>query len=277
MASRRKILKYSLYLGAGALGLYTWRFEPHWLEIVQKKLPIRNLPKELEGASLVQVSDLHIGTQVDDAYLINTFERVRRIAPAIVVYTGDFISRKDRVDEQCQRVLGECARGTLGTFGVLGNHDYGMDFRDASVADGVCKAARESGIRMLRNEVTEVSGLQICGLEDLWGGHFDLRAGMGKLDAGKPALVLSHNPDSADEAGWGEYQGWILSGHTHGGQCKPPFLPPPFIPVKNRRYTAGTFDLEGGRSLYINRGVGYLYRVRFNVRPEVTWFELVRG
>lgn len=277
MASRRKILKYSLYMGAGALGLYTWRFEPTWLEIVQKKLPIRNLPKELEGASLVQVSDLHIGTQVDDAYLINTFERVRRIDPAIVVYTGDFISRKDRVDEQCQRVLGECARGTLGTFGVLGNHDYGTNFRDASVADGVCKTARESGIRMLRNEVTEISGLQICGLEDLWGGQFDLRAGMGKLDASKPALVLSHNPDSADEAGWGEYQGWILSGHTHGGQCKPPFLPPPFIPVKNRRYTAGTFDLEGGRSLYINRGVGYLYRVRFNVRPEVTWFELVRG
>ncbi|HEX2860069.1 MAG TPA: hypothetical protein VHN79_00430, partial [Lacunisphaera sp.] len=70
------------------------------------------------------------------------------------------------------------------------------------------------------------------------------------------------------------YQGWILAGHTHGGQCKPPFLPPPLLPVRNRRYTAGEFDLGDGRKLYINRGLGHLLRVRFNVRPEVTVFRL---
>ena len=69
-------------------------------------------------------------------------------------------------------------------------------------------------------------------------------------------------------------RGWILSGHTHGGQCKPPFLPPPIIPVKNKRYTAGEFDLGDGRPLYINRGLGHLIRARFNARPEVTVFRL---
>ena len=58
----------------------------------------------------------------------------------------------------------------------------------------------------------------------------------------KPALVLSHNPDTADVPGWLGYEGWILSGHTHGGQCKPPFLPPPLLPVRNRRYTSGEID-----------------------------------
>ena len=76
---------------------------------------------------------------------------------------------------------------------------------------------------------------------------------------------------------WSGYQGWILSGHTHGGQCRPPFLPPPLLAVSNRRYTAGEFDLSGGRRLYINRGVGHLLRVRFNVRPEVTVHELVKA
>ena len=47
-------------------------------------------------------------------------------------------------------------------------------------------------------------------------------------------------------------------------------------PVKNRRYTAGEFDLGGGRRLYINRGLGYLKRVRFNVRPEITCFRLTK-
>ena len=59
-----------------------------------------------------------------------------------------------------------------------------------------------------------------------------------------------------------------------GGQCKPPFLPPPIVPVKNRRYTAGAFQLSRGRQLYISRGVGTFLPVRFNVRPEVTVFTL---
>lgn len=81
----------------------------------------------------------------------------------------------------------------------------------------------------------------------------------------------------ADRPAWGDYRGWILAGHTHGGQCKPPFLPPPLLPVKNRRYTAGAFALSRGRRMYINRGVGHLLRVRFNARPEVTVFRLMRA
>jgi hypothetical protein len=78
--------------------------------------------------------------------------------------------------------------------------------------------------------------------------------------------------------GWGPgretFEGWTLAGHTHGGQCKPPFLSPPLLPVQNRRYTSGVFDLPGNRRLYISRGVGHLTQVRFNVRPEVTPFDL---
>jgi len=69
----------------------------------------------------------------------------------------------------------------------------------------------------------------------------------------------------------------VLSGHTHGGQCKPPFLPAPLLPVRNRRYTAGEFAVSGNRRLYISRGVGHLLKVRFNVRPEVTVFALARA
>jgi hypothetical protein len=76
---------------------------------------------------------------------------------------------------------------------------------------------------------------------------------------------------------WGNFRGQILSGHTHGGQCKPPFLPPPMLPVNNRSYVAGHYDLGRGRSLYINRGVGHTRQVRFNCRPEVTLFTLERA
>jgi predicted MPP superfamily phosphohydrolase len=112
------------------------------------------------------------------------------------------------------------------------------------------------------------------GLDDLWGRHFDCARGFADLDPRRPALALSHNPDTVDLPGWDRFHGWILSGHTHGGQCKAPFLPPPLLPVKNRRYTSGAFELSGDRRMYISRGVGHVLRVRFNVRPEVTIFHL---
>jgi predicted MPP superfamily phosphohydrolase len=67
----------------------------------------------------------------------------------------------------------------------------------------------------------------------------------------------------------------VLAGHTHGGQCKPPLLPPPVTYLRNRRYSAGEVDLGGGRKMYVNRGLGYVQKVRFNARPEITLFTLV--
>ena len=97
---------------------------------------------------------------------------------------------------------------------------------------------------------------------------------MSKYDKTVPSIVLSHNPDVCDLNVWNNYKGWILSGHTHGGQCKPPFLPPPMLPVKNKKYTAGKVLLSDERTLYINRALGHLWQVRFNVRPEITIFTL---
>ena len=62
--------------------------------------------------------------------------------------------------------------------------------------------------------------------------------------------------------------------HTHGGQCKAPFLAPPILPVRNKRYSAGEFDVGQGRRMYINRGIGHSIPVRFNARPEITVFTL---
>ena len=277
--SRRRFLQGTAAVGGISLatGLYTWRVEPHWLEIVERPLPVANLPQALEGARLAQLSDLHIGPSVDDSYLLSVFDRVRALAPDIVVYTGDFTSYAPDVFEHSRRVFAGLPTGTRATFGTLGNHDYGRGWAQPEVADQIAELAQAAGVKVLRNDVAEVGGLQIVGLDDLWGNRFNLNQALAKADVSRAAIALSHNPDTADEPGWGNFAGWILSGHTHGGQCKPPFLPPPLLPVKNRRYTSGEFDLSGGRRLYINRGVGHLLQVRFNARPEVTIFHLTRS
>jgi predicted MPP superfamily phosphohydrolase len=271
--SRRRFLEVAAGSAAGA-ALYTWRIEPHWLEVVRRPLPIHALPAALAGRSLVQISDLHVGRRVSDAYVLDTFRRVQALTPDIVVMTGDFISHHDGWREQVNAVYPHFPRGRLATLAILGNHDYGRAWAQPEVAQELVDLVRPFGITVLRNEVREVAGLQIAGLDDLWAGRFRPVEPLRRLDAGRAAIVLSHNPDTVDLPVWGTYAGWILSGHTHGGQCKPPFLPPPLLPVRNRRYTAGEFALSGDRRLYISRGVGHLLQVRFNVRPDVTVFEL---
>lgn len=263
-------------MGAGALltGLYTWRVEPEWLEFVDRRLPVRELPADLVGRTLVQISDIHVGP-VPESYLLETFERTAALNPDFVVFTGDFVTA-GYADAAAglRRILRRCPRGALGTVGILGNHDYGFRWSTEKSASGVIDALHEAEVPVLRNEVLAFDGLQFIGLDDLWSGRLDPAKAFEAADPAAPAIVLAHNPDTVDLPGLQAHSGWILCGHTHGGQCKPPFLPPPILPVRNRRYTAGEFALSGARSMYINRGVGYVLRVRFNVRPEVTVFHL---
>ena len=259
-------------------GLYAWRIEPHWVEVVERPLPVAQLPAALAGKRLVQISDLHVGQRVDDEYLMRTLDRVRDLSSDILVITGDFVSYwGDGTFRQLDRVLRRLPHGKRATVAALGNHDYGRRWSQSDVADKITARLLELGVVVLRNERCTIDGLDVVGLDDYWGPHFSPHKVLGDLDPVNPSLVLCHNPDAADLPVWGNFRGWILSGHTHGGQCKPPFLPPPILPTKNRRYTAGEFDLEDGRRMYINRGLGHLIQVRFNVRPEITAFTLTQG
>jgi predicted MPP superfamily phosphohydrolase len=189
--------------------------------------------------------------------------------------TGDWVSyRGDQTIAQMKKVLKFLPQGRLGTIGILGNHDYGPTFGNMEVARKVCGTAEDAGVLVLRNEAARVGGLTFVGLDDYWSPRYDPEIVIHRHQDDGGTLVLCHNPDACDSPVWGNYSGWILAGHTHGGQCKPPFLPPPLLPVNNRRYTRGEFALSGDRRLYINSGVGHLIQVRFNVRPEITVFTL---
>ena len=278
MINRRQFLRTTILglSGSGlAAGAYAHWVEPHWVEVVCLPLPIAGLPEALRGRSLVQVSDLHIGPQVDDQYLISTFRQVAELKPDLLVITGDIITyRPANQFEQVNRVFDHLRPGRLATLAVLGNHDYGHGWKRQEVAYRLVTTIKNHGVEVLRNAMTSVTGLQIVGIDDFWGPNFFPELVMPSIDVQSPTLVLCHNPDACDQPIWEKFQGWILSGHTHGGQCRPPFLPPPLLPVSNRRYTAGKFELADSRHLYINRGLGHWLKVRFNVRPEITVFTL---
>jgi predicted MPP superfamily phosphohydrolase len=307
MLSRRQFFAIggAAVAGMAGVGLYAWQVEPHWVEIVRRPMALPNLPPSLAGRTLLQVSDIHVGPRVSSEYLIRALRTAAALEPDFVAFTGDFVSYRSALEfRELARVLRALPRGRIGTVAALGNHDYGPGWRRLDVADQITSVANDAGAIVLRNEVRTLGGIQFVGLADLWSPEFgayreaplialpssdpgetdemappapsgtDARQALDRIAINLPTIVLAHNPDAQDLPIWGNLRGWVLAGHTHGGQVKPPFLPPPVLPVRNKRYTAGVFAVARGRTLYINRGLGHLLQVRFNVRPELTLFTL---
>lgn len=273
--TRRRLLIASGAAVAG-LGVYGFCIEPHWVEVVERNLPIEGLPSPWQGRRVVQLSDIHVSFQVDPNYLRRVIHSIPSLRPDLTVITGDFSTVGDGHSiDNAAKLMAELEPGPLGALAVLGNHDYGYQFRDHRGADRLVGLLRETGIQTLRNEVHEIEGLQIVGIDDLWGTNFEPHRALREVDRKQASLVLCHNPDVADLPIWEDYRGWMLSGHTHGGQVKPPFLPAPILPTKNKRYIAGEYQVGPERRMYINRGVGHLMQVRCNARPEVTVHTLV--
>jgi predicted MPP superfamily phosphohydrolase len=86
-------------------------------------------------------------------------------------------------------------------------------------------------------------------------------------------VLLAHEPDFADQAA-GQNITLQLSGHSHGGQVRLPFVGAPILPYLARKYPYGLRRV-GEMWLYTNRGVGLIAPpVRFLCRPEITLLRL---
>jgi uncharacterized protein len=130
---------------------------------------------------------------------------------------------------------------------------------------------------VLRNQSDSlnVGGRQLwlLGVDDLYLDQDDLPAAMADVPKGATTILLCHSPDIAEEATAANID-LVLSGHTHGGQVRLPFLGPLVVPIHDTQYVAGLFT-SGHTQLYVNRGIGMVYPpIRFKARPEVTLLTL---
>jgi predicted MPP superfamily phosphohydrolase len=138
---RRFLTRRRFYSTLGATLLGGWGYaryvEAAWLDVVYRDLPYPNLPASLNGMTIAQVSDLHIGSTEPD-YLTRTLQHVGSLRPDLIVLTGDVLT--DRYAHQPDLVppfLEHLGRPPLGTFAILGNHDYGPTWKDAEIAGRV--------------------------------------------------------------------------------------------------------------------------------------------
>ena len=132
--------------------------------------------------------------------------------------------------------------------------------------------------RLLNNETVQIAidghHLNLCGLGDLWSGHFQPSQAFQNYDKEAPGIICCHNPDSIDHLDG--YPGEIvLCGHTHGGQVNLPLLRNRFLGISNPHLYRGHHQVHG-RHLYINRGVGAVFKFRWFASPELLELTLRR-
>jgi len=259
--------------------VYTFGIEPIWIQIIEKPMPIPGLPKPFDGFRLVQLSDPHFGSEVPYEYLSRCILEANRLNPDLFVVTGDIVQHGQNQWNEAAATLLSSLRARHGVLAVLGNHDwssYALGRGIAWRADRVADALRAKGIVVLRNEAIHIhrdgADLHIVGLDDYWEDRFEPETAFSHVPPAEPCIALVHQPDAFPEL-LDTPACWVLAGHTHGGQVNLPWYGPPLLPVRHKQFVAGHYQLSG-KNLYINRGLGWLKRVRFNARPEITEFTL---
>ncbi len=276
--TRRRFLRLSAAAAAAAglgLPLDAFAVEPYWPRIARHRLVFEPPARPPSGLRILHLTDLHRSSIVPDRFLARHLARGMALEPHLVVLTGDYVTAAhSRWIDGLGDVL-RALRAPLGVFAVPGNHDGGAWAGGHGGSPELTPMTRElesAGIAVLVNErITLVHGgvpFDVAGLGDLWAGMFDPAATFAGAGAGRFCLTLTHNPDTLMDLV--EYPAdLLLCGHTHGGQVRVPGLGAPILPVEQRRFDQGWFDLGAGRQAFVNRGLGMLRRVRFRCRPEM--------
>jgi predicted MPP superfamily phosphohydrolase len=239
-------------LGGTAIAVALWLGRR--VAVKRVEVPLPKLPAALDGTTIVQLSDVHIGPTIGKRFIERVVGKVNALEPDVIVITGDL------VDGSVERLAPAAAplaelRSRYGVFFVTGNHEY------YSGADAWCAHLTKLGLKVLRNERVAIGtagqSFDLAGVDDysahfFGGGHgADIERALAGRDRSHEVVLLAHQPRAVVEAERAGV-GLQLSGHTHGGQI----WPFNYLVRLQQPVTSGL--VRFGRSLiYVSNGTGY--------------------
>ena len=277
--SRRVFLKKAAgalfaFLGLSSGGMaYAHFIEPERLDIHVEEFCHPLIPPSFDGMTLILFSDTHIGFQYTLKQMQKHVAIINSLQPDLVFFTGDlldnpnFFTKKHVVSGILRKI-----KAPFGKFAVYGNHDHG-----GYGTEVYKKILEDSNFQLLRNESKKISlidkqNIYIAGIDDAMLGSPNIPEAIKKIPENQFTILLSHAPDLADKASLFPIQ-LQLSGHSHGGQIKLPFVGALITPPYGTKYPEGRYELVNHHklTLYVNRGLGTTrLPYRFYAVPEIT-------
>jgi hypothetical protein len=280
--TRRGFLRATLY-GAAGLALYAGEVERHWIQITQRDVRLSGLAAAFDGLRIAQLSDIHLDQYTEPLFLRYAIERINQLNPDVIFLTGDFVSDGVMSPKFEQGAAWQCANMLTELkcqerYAILGNHDVAVGAQHVTAAltanriavlDNACLPIERSGARFW-----------LAGLSDPLEDHPDpdlaIPASVRNIPD-QPVVLLCHAPDYVDTLlahPAGSAVSLMLSGHTHGGQVRLPFIGAMQLPLLGRKYVEGWFRL-GQLQLHVNRGLGTVgIPFRFDCPPEISLITL---
>ncbi len=258
--------------GAAAAAVAGWSlFESQWVEFRDEKVELPGLAPELDGLTIVHLSDFHLGTL---SFNGRTLERAIRWASErpcdIVAITGDLLSRR-RGEPQLERAV-SALEPRFGVFAVLGNHDVEIT-RDPFSQPTDASVVQSAGAVLLENESVSLSvdgrSVQIVGGDQSLGPYWSSLAGLADPEADL-RILLFHYPDVVRYLPPEAFD-LILAGHLHGGQiCIPTLRGKMRLEHLRAEHWDGLHETRAG-FLHVSRGLGTSFvPFRLLARPEAT-------
>ena len=237
---------------------------------VNVKLP--RLPKELDGFTIAQLTDLHLGPMRGREWMAEVVAKTNALKPDLVAITGDL------VDGSVAQLRDDAAplaslKSKNGVFFVTGNHEYFVDLQ------GWMKHLPTLGMTVLRNDCRTIrrgsAAFDLAGVDDHEGhrmapGHgADVAKALKKHDPNRALVLLAHQPKAVEEAAK-HHVGLVLSGHTHGGQI----WPWGYLVYLQQPYVRGLHNHEGTQ-IYVSHGTGFWGPpIRLGSTAEITLITL---
>lgn len=198
--------------------------EPAMLLTKRSDIALAGATGEGDTVRVALFADTHFGKFGNATSMARIVDAVNRQDVDLVLIAGDMVYRPR--PEQILSEIAELARLEAPTFAILGNHDVGEPGPDNR--DAIRAAFVEAGVPLLEDELrlVEAAGhpLAVSGLRDLWDGPVINTAFAADIPKGVPHITLAHNPDTAMHLPAGFEYDLMVSGHTHGGQIRLPFL-----------------------------------------------------
>lgn len=239
--------------------------------VVHQSITLPRLPAVFDGTTVAFLTDIHLGPYLSPDTLAAIVRTTRILNPDLILLGGDYTLQDASYAGPCFEVLAQL-QAPLGVFGVLGNHDYmhGLSAIRAGMRHARIEEFCNSGVWLTRRG----ERFRVCGVDDLWRGRPDVAAAVGETRPYDACLLVSHNPDVAETL-TDQRVGFVLSGHTHGGQVVVPGYGPPIVPSRyGTKYAYGLVDAPSTQVL-VSSGIGMSgIPVRVNCRPEIVLLTL---